>query len=119
MRSHECYYSYFLERCSFCFGCIGLKNREYYIYNKPYTQADWYQKVAEICRDMQAVGTLGEFFPARLCPFSYEDSLAAVMMPGTTDDEIRELGYLSRADAIAPVIVRDDAIDAMTLDAYE
>jgi hypothetical protein len=68
---------------------------------------------------MQTTGTLGEFFPASLCPFYHEDSLSAVMMPVKSLTEITELGYLSRRDAATPPMIRDDAIDATTLDTYE
>jgi hypothetical protein len=68
---------------------------------------------------MQANGTLGDFFPASLCPFSYEDSLAAVMLPPKSLTEITELGYLSREQSVTPSLVREDAIDATTLDTYE
>ena len=68
---------------------------------------------------MQQSGTLGDFFPALLCPFYHEDSLSAVMMPSMTHDQIIARGYLSRLDTATPPVIRDDAIDATTLDTYE
>lgn len=81
MRSFECYYSYFLERCSFCFGCIGLKNKSYCILNKQYTKDEWYTKVEEIFETLQEKNRTIGFFPASLCPFYFEDSLGAMMLP--------------------------------------
>ena len=54
MRSSHCYYSYFLESCSFCLGCVGLKNKSYYILNTPYEKEAWYAKVSAIFTAMDA-----------------------------------------------------------------
>lgn len=31
--------------CRNCFGCVGLRNKEYHIFNKPYSKEDYEQKV--------------------------------------------------------------------------
>jgi hypothetical protein len=41
------------------------------------------------------------------------------MIPAKSLTEITELGYLSREQSMNPSLVRDDAIDATTLDTYE
>jgi hypothetical protein len=33
--------------CSNCFGCIGLRNKNYYIFNKPYTKEEYQEKIKE------------------------------------------------------------------------
>lgn len=41
---HNCSDSYFLQDCTdcrHCFGCVGLRNKEYHINNKPYSKADY------------------------------------------------------------------------------
>jgi hypothetical protein len=47
-----------MDNCSFCLGCIGLKNKSYFILNKQYTKEEWYEKVDEIFAQMEADGTL-------------------------------------------------------------
>ena len=69
--SSQIYYSYFLESCSFCLGCIGLKNKSYCILNKQYTKEERYEKVDEIFSQMDADGTLGEFFSATMNSFYF------------------------------------------------
>lgn len=33
--------------CSNCFGCIGLRNKNYYIFNQPYTKEEYKKKIEE------------------------------------------------------------------------
>lgn len=39
--SSQIYYSYFLNDCSHCIGCIGLQNKHYCILNKEYSKEEW------------------------------------------------------------------------------
>lgn len=46
----SCNNSYFLyscKNCINCFGCVNLINKEYYIYNKPYTQKEYSEFIKE------------------------------------------------------------------------
>ena len=46
----KCSESYFLKSCTGCdncFGCINLRNKKYYIFNKPYTKEEYINKVKE------------------------------------------------------------------------
>jgi hypothetical protein len=118
MRSFECYYSYFLERCSFCFGCVGLKNQTYCIYNKQYQKEEWYIRVAEIMEDMKHQGTLWDFFPHSMCPFYFEDTLASLMGAQISDTHLRSPDQSTKniSDRVLPVtemnrFIQDDQID--------
>ena len=33
--------------CSDCFGCVNLKNKQYYIFNKPFTKEEYHKKLKE------------------------------------------------------------------------
>lgn len=33
--------------CNDCFGCVGLRNKQYYIFNKPYSKKEYQQKLQE------------------------------------------------------------------------
>lgn len=52
--AHGCRDSAFLFDCrnvSQCFGCVGLRNKEYHIFNKPYSKKDYEKKVASFRLD--------------------------------------------------------------------
>jgi hypothetical protein len=51
--SSHCFYSMNLDTCSFCLGCIGLKNKSYCIFNKEYIKEERYEKVDEIFQQME------------------------------------------------------------------
>lgn len=49
-RCNECinvWFSRDLDGCSDCFGCINLKNKRYYIFNKPYSKEEYFVKLKE------------------------------------------------------------------------
>jgi len=49
-RCNECMnvsFSENLTNCSDCFGCINLKNKQYYIFNQPYSKEEYEKKMSE------------------------------------------------------------------------
>ena len=46
--SQDCYFSSDLIGCKNCFGCHGLRHKEYYMFNKPVTPQEWEQKVKKM-----------------------------------------------------------------------
>lgn len=97
---HNVFYSYFVTNCSFCLGCIWLQNKSYCILNKQYTKEDWHEKVDEIFSQMQKDGTLGEFFPATMNPFYFNDTAAYLIDPSFTKEEVTAKWYLRRDEPI-------------------
>jgi hypothetical protein len=69
-----------------CFGCIGLKHKQYCILNKQYTKDDYEKTVAQIIEKMIVDGEWGEFFPANLSPFGYNESMASYYFPMEKDE---------------------------------
>lgn len=67
--------------CHFCFGCIGLQNKSYCIFNKQYTREEYEELVPRIKEKMRACGEYGEFFPTDFSFFPYEDTLAQDYFP--------------------------------------
>jgi len=41
----EVWFSKDLMGCSYCFGCVNLRNKIYYIFNKPYTKEVYFEKL--------------------------------------------------------------------------
>jgi hypothetical protein len=89
-----------MDRCSYCLGCIGLKNKSYCIFNKQYTKEEWHDKVDEIFSQMEADGTLGQFFPPSMNPFYFNDTAAYLIDDSFTKEEVTAKGYLWRDEEI-------------------
>jgi hypothetical protein len=98
--SSNVFYCYHIESCSFCLGCIWLKNKSYCILNKQYTKEERYKKVDEIFTQMEKDGTIGEFFPASMNPFYFNDTAAYLIDPSFTKEEVTAKWYLRRDEPI-------------------
>jgi len=74
-------YSSCCSNCQNCFGCVGLKNKKFHIFNKPYSEEDYWQLIDEIKSKMLADGEYGELFPLSLGLFPYQVSKAQKFYP--------------------------------------
>lgn len=95
----DIYYSMFLDDCSFCFGCVGLLNKQYCIFNKQYTKEQWYKKIDQIFMQMEEEGMLGEYFSAELNPFYFNDTFAQLFGRFQKGEVIKN-GFLWRDEPI-------------------
>lgn len=82
------------------FGCIGLKNKSFCIFNKQYEEDEYWPRLDELKTAMLARGEYGEFFPIGLSPIAYNESAASVEFP-LTKDEATNLGYLWHEENVA------------------
>ena len=94
----------YIDYCKYSsnlFGCIGLKNKQYCILNKQYAEEEYFEMVEKIKKHMDEmpyvdkkgnVYKYGEFFPAELCPFGYNEAVINDHFP-LTKEEILEKGY--------------------------
>ncbi|EKD79264.1 MAG: hypothetical protein ACD_41C00123G0002 [uncultured bacterium] len=48
INSRHIWFSKNLVNCSNCVGCINLRNKEYYIFNQPYSKEEYEKKVADM-----------------------------------------------------------------------
>ena len=67
--------------CSDCFGCVGLKHKQYHIFNIEYSKDEYRRLVGKIMDHMRTSGELGEFFPIENSPFCYNESAAQEYFP--------------------------------------
>jgi len=44
----DCRFGYDLKGCKDCIGCCGLSQKQYYIFNKPYTKEEYFKKREEL-----------------------------------------------------------------------
>ena len=78
--------------CSDCFGCVGLKKKQYCILNKQYSEAKYNDLREKLIAKMKADGEWGEFFPIDICPFGYNETIAMDYFP-LTKEEATAQGY--------------------------
>ncbi len=85
--SLDVYYSMFcMNNCKNCFGCVGLKKKEYCIFNKQYSKEEYEKMVAKIIEHMVKTGEWGEFFPAEISSFGYNETMAQEYFPLTFEE---------------------------------
>ncbi len=119
-----------LEYCMFvgfgsmdCFGCIGLKRKQYCILNKQYTKDAYFALLAEIKEHMRSTGEYGQFFPPALSPMDYNRSEAQVFFP-ESQTVAEKLGYTWKEEQVEAFTqtysipddikdVQDDILDAI------
>lgn len=81
-----------LEYCSYvmnsedCFGSVGLRKNQYCILNKKYSKEEYGRLRERIVQDMRQRGEYGEFFPAALSPFGYNETIANDEWPMTREE---------------------------------
>lgn len=92
---NNCYYCDQCSRCSYLFGCVGLKDKKYCVFNKQYSKEEYEELVPRIidhmntCRDktcLVSTGEWGEFFPSYISPFGYNETIAMDYFPLTKKD---------------------------------
>jgi hypothetical protein len=92
------WFSHFITYCDHCFssqnlfGCVGLRDKQYCILNKQYTKEEYEKIVAQIIEKMTSDKEYGEFLPAKLSPFAYNETVAQEYFPLTKEEAIKQ-GY--------------------------
>ncbi len=97
--SHHVEYSKSCMGCSYLFGCSGLRNKQYHIFNKPYAKGEYHAMRERIVEQMNTMPYVdpagrmyryGEFFPMTLSPHDYNDTFAYLFHPLKGDEVQRE-----------------------------
>jgi len=91
-QSHDTEYGILNVNCSNCFGCIGLKNKQFCILNTQYSETEYKElrqviighmdKMPYVCKRGREF-RYGEYFPPELSPFGYNESTAMDEFPVT------------------------------------
>jgi len=98
---HDVFYSYNLHNSSYCFGCVGLRDKQYCILNKQYSEKEYNEFVSKIIKHMDDmpykdmrgnIYKFGEFFPDEISPFCYNETVAQELFPMSREKAIT-LGY--------------------------
>jgi hypothetical protein len=84
-----------------CFGCIGLKKKQYCIFNKQYIKEEYLELVEKIKKQMDEIPFIdkngniykyGEFFPIQFSPFGYNNT-TTIEYFSMTKEEANKRGY--------------------------
>jgi hypothetical protein len=80
-----------------------LRNKEYCILNKQYTKEEYEQLVPQIIDHMTKTGERGEFFPASISPFCYNETVVMEYYPLTKDEALAK-GFKRMDTEYAPTV---------------
>ena len=95
--STDVFYSDLCKGSQSLFGCVGLRSKKYCILNKQYSKEEYLKLIEKIKEDMNnnpyidkrgIVYKYGEFFPADLTPFAYNETVAQEFYPKTEQEII-------------------------------
>ena len=78
------------HNCQNCFACIGLENKNYYIFNKQYEPEEYFKELDKIKSSLFKKGEYGELFSVKFSPFAYNSSEADLSYP-LNQEEIEKL----------------------------
>ena len=106
--SVECYentrdveYSFSCVSCQDCFGCVGLRKKQYCIFNQQYTKEEYEILRAKIIEQMNTMPYIdkggrvykyGEFFPIEKSPYGFNTDMMSDHFPMTKEQAIAQ-GY--------------------------
>ena len=107
VRTQNVWYSMNCYDSSYLFGCDGLRNKQYCIFNKQYTKDEYETLVPKIIEHMQQNGERWEFFPASISPFCYNETVAIEYYPLTRDAALSK--WYKRMDQEYPINIPENA----------
>jgi len=85
-------YCHTIFDCHDCFGCTGLRHKQYCILNKQYTKEEYEKLIVQVKKKMRESKEYGEFFPMGLSFYPYQDTVAQNLFPIDSEEEARRLG---------------------------
>ncbi len=120
-----------LTYCSYCisssdlFGCVGMRNKQYCIFNKQYSKEEYETLVPKIIEQMKrspyrdGAGRsyeYGEFFPSEFSPFKYNETIAQEFFPLTKEEAVQQgFGWRDSEDKKYVISISPSAIpDSMS-----
>jgi len=101
VKSQDLKYTQHCHNGKHLFGCVGIRNTNYCIFNKQYTKEEYEKLVPKIIdqmNDMPYVDHIGnsygygEFYPIELSPFGYNETYAPEQKP-LSQKEAENRGY--------------------------
>lgn len=106
-KTRWCMNSTYLQNCDYCdscdnsknlFGCVGLRHKEYCIFNKQYLKEEYEALLPKIIEQMRKAGEWGEYFPSSLSPFAYHETVANEYYPKICEQEKKSAVKIESAE---------------------
>src|SRR3989339_670377 len=117
---HDLLFCYDCDGCRDCVGCAGLRRRQYCIFNEQLSPEEYRRKrsAIDLCESMRKTGEWGEFFPAAMSPFAYNETVAQEYFP-MTKKEVEKRGWkwreekddMPKVSKVIPATKLPDAIE--------
>ena len=101
VKSQDIQYTQHCHNCKHSFGCVGLRNINYAIFNKQYSKEEYQKLVPKIIEHMNQMpykdkaGNIykyGEFYPIEQSPFGYNETFAQTLVPLKREETLKR-GY--------------------------
>ncbi|MBI3273909.1 MAG: hypothetical protein HYZ69_02085 [Candidatus Colwellbacteria bacterium] len=89
--SWDTFDSYYSDMCfgsSNLFGCFSLRHKHYCILNKQYKKEEYEKLKAKLIEHMKKTGEWGEYYPASISPFAYNESTAQDYFPLSKEEAL-------------------------------
>lgn len=74
--SHHVYYCQLCNNSAYLFGCVGLNNKQYCIFNKQYSKDEYFVILAKILKQLSRTGQRWRYFPSNMSFHPYNDTVA-------------------------------------------
>lgn len=74
------------RNCEYCFACNGLQRKRFHIFNKPYSEEEYWKRVDELKCAMLDRGEYGKFFPPSFAPWIPQTGFSSVVAPFTQEE---------------------------------
>jgi len=94
-------------QCQHCFGCCGLTGKKYYIFNKPFAEADYEREKQRIIDSMKSTGEYGKFFPGFFAANPYDESISGFYWPLDVESAKKYGFRLSAKTPVRPSVALD------------
>jgi Txe/YoeB family toxin of Txe-Axe toxin-antitoxin module len=100
-KNQDVFYTEHCHSSKSLFGCAGLRSAKHCIFNKQYTKEEYEKLVPKIIEQMNKMPYIddignsyafGEFYPAELSPFGYNETEANEHFPLTKNEAVKK-GY--------------------------
>jgi len=83
-------YSMYCFNSNNCFGCVGMRKKNYCILNKQYEKEEYEEIVSKIKSELKDKGEYGQFFGKHLSCFGYNETPANEQFPLSKDEAIKQ-----------------------------
>ncbi|MCX6807438.1 MAG: hypothetical protein NTZ80_01335 [Patescibacteria group bacterium] len=101
MNSSNLEYCIFCQHgCDNCFGCCSMTKHQYCLFNKQYSESEYFELRKKVIEHMKKIPLhqdyagqaceWGQFFPASLSPFYYNQSEVSDYFPLTRDEALKQ-----------------------------